>query len=152
LVLSIAAKVSKISALYLIRLAYMKTSLVVLAFLVISCCASKGSRNEATSATPLTDSVLIVKDSIPPCLQKLVKKFSEEEKQSPPRSILSYTYQGKLVYYVPAICCDFFSDLYDADCKLLGHPDGGFTGRGDGNFADFVTARSGEKLIWKDNR
>lgn len=89
----------------------------------------------------------------PACVKALIKKFSAEEKQNPPRSIYSYTYKGKTVYYVTPPCCDFFSDLYDsATCKLIGHPDGGITGKGDMQMMDFNTAKSNEKLIWKDTR
>ena len=34
----------------------------------------------------------------------------------------------------------------------MGHPDGGFTGRDDGNFKDFGTAKTQEKLLWADTR
>ena len=89
---------------------------------------------------------------LPVCIKKLVAQFKQEEKQNPPRSIYRYNYNGKTVYYVPAVCCDFFSDLYNSDCGLIGHPDGGFTGRGDGTAADFMKTRTNGKLIWKDER
>ena len=82
----------------------------------------------------------------------MIKKFSSEEKTNPPRKIYSYTYKGKKVYYVPGPCCDNFSDLYDSNCRLLGHPDGGFTGRGDGKFKDFAQEKKNEKLVWADKR
>jgi len=88
----------------------------------------------------------------PSCIQKLIKEFQGEEKQNPPRKIYSYMYKGSTVYYVTAPCCDFFTDLYDKNCNLMGHPDGGITGRGDGKFTDFIKLRSNEKLIWKDGR
>ena len=56
------------------------------------------------------------------------------------------------MYFVPQRCCDIFSDLYDADGNLVGHPDGGFTGRGDGSVPAFFDERTGERLIWKDDR
>lgn len=90
--------------------------------------------------------------NLPACLQKLVKGFLEEEVQNPPRKIYSYTYNGGLVYYVTPPCCDFFSDLYDAQCKLIAHPDGGITGRGDGRAKDFAQTKSNEKLVWEDVR
>lgn len=89
---------------------------------------------------------------LPACLQKLVKGFMEEDVQNPPRKIYSYTYNGNLVYYVTPPCCDFFSDLYDAQCKIIAHPDGGITGRGDGRAKDFIETRSQEKLVWEDVR
>lgn len=91
-------------------------------------------------------------ETVPACVKTLIKKFSTEEKQNPPRSIYSYTYKGKTVYYVTPPCCDFFSDLYDSNCNLIGHPDGGITGKGDMQMTDFTTAKSNEKLIWKDAR
>ena len=89
---------------------------------------------------------------IPAAIQKLISRFKAEEVQNPPRSVYSYTYHSKTVYYVPAICCDFFSDLYDNKGLIIGHPDGGFTGKGDGKTADFSETRTNGKLIWKDNR
>ncbi len=59
---------------------------------------------------------------------------------------------GKKVYYVPAICCDMFCDLYNDSCRLMGHPDGGITGRGDGKIKDFATEQSDEKLMWAETR
>ena len=89
---------------------------------------------------------------IPGCLQKLVKGFLGEDVQNPPRKIYSYKYNGSLVYYVTPPCCDFFSDLYDSQCKLIAHPDGGITGRGDGRAKDFTETKSQEKLVWEDVR
>ena len=82
----------------------------------------------------------------------MIKGFEKEEKQNPPRKIYRYTYKGKTVYYVTPPCCDFYSDLYDSTCKLIGHPDGGFTGKGDRRMPDFHTSKSNEKLIWEDKR
>jgi hypothetical protein len=93
-----------------------------------------------------------VSASLPGCISKMIETFRSEEVKNPPRKIFRYTYQGKTVYYVPALCCDFYSDLYDAQCNLLGHPDGGYTGKGDGKFPDFEKKRTDEKLIWADER
>lgn len=89
---------------------------------------------------------------LPYCLNKLVTKFRQEEVQNPPRKIYSYSYNGNIVYYVTPPCCDFFSDLYDKNCNLIAHPDGGITGRGDGRAKDFLNSRSNEKLVWEDSR
>ena len=50
------------------------------------------------------------------------------------------------------ICCDFYSDLYDNKCNLIAHPDGGFTGKGDGKIKDFRKEATNEKLVWEDSR
>lgn len=88
----------------------------------------------------------------PQCIQNLVKKFESEPVTNPPLKIVKYQYNKKVVYYVPAICCDQFSSLYDEDCNLLGHPDGGYTGRGDGKFPDFETEALYKETVWQDSR
>ena len=114
-----------------------------------SCSASIKRSNTQTINRPADKAIF---DSVPSCIQKLVEKYKSEEKQNPPRAIFRYIYKDSVVYYVTAPCCDFFSDLYDSRCNLIGHPDGGFTGRGDGNTKDFAASRKNEKLIWKDDR
>ena len=140
-------------------------NLLLIAFVaLISCCGSKkttssasvplnqDSISAATASKPTPDTIVPVSNTTPACVDKLIASFKEEAVQNPPRKVFSYTYQGKTVYYVPAICCDFFSDLYDQNCSLIGHPDGGFTGKGDGKIIDFEKTRSNEKLIWADER
>ena len=90
--------------------------------------------------------------TLPFGIQQLIKQYTTEAKANPPRTIYSYTYSGQTVYYVTAPCCDFFTDLYDSKGKLMGHPSGGFTGRGDGNFADFDAKKTKEKIVWTDKR
>lgn len=88
----------------------------------------------------------------PTCITDMMKKFKTEPEQNPPRKIFSYEYKGNVVYYVTAVCCDMYSDLYSSDCKLLGHPDGGITGKGDGTLPDFDAEKTGEQLVWADKR
>lgn len=90
--------------------------------------------------------------TLPGCILNLINQFKAEEKQNPPRMIYRYQYKGREVYYVPPVCCDFYSDLYDSTCTIIAHPDGGYTGRGDGSAADFISTRTEEQLIWKDER
>ena len=98
------------------------------------------------------DDKKITEDKLPKCVQALIVKFLEEEKQNPPRKIIRYQYKNKTVYYVPPICCDQYSDLYDANCNLMGHPDGGITGKGDGKFSEFSKLATNENVVWKDKR
>lgn len=118
-----------------------RTLIILLAAFVLLTAFQKKKKKKTPVAPPVAA-----------CVQKLIKKFSAEEVQNPPRSIYSYTYKGKTVYYVTPPCCDFFSDLYDSNCNLIGHPDGGITGKGDMQMMDFDTAKKNEKLIWKDKR
>ncbi|KAA9333499.1 hypothetical protein F0P96_08285 [Hymenobacter busanensis] len=71
---------------------------------------------------------------------------------NPPIRIMSYEYNGQTVYFESAPCCDNFSTLYDAKGVVLCQPDGGITGRGDGNCADFEKKRTNEQLVWQDPR
>ncbi len=116
---------------------------------ILSCHSSKQSaaKTEMVSATEDT-----APDSMPVCIKAMIKEFKSETRGNPPRKIFSYIYNGKKVYYVTAVCCDNFSDLYNSNCQLIGHPDGGFTGRGDGKYRDFSTERKNEKLLWEDTR
>ena len=129
----------------------MKVFVLVFVISLASCCSGKSNRSGASSNTNAGDST-VVNYKTPDCIRVLIAGFEKEAVQNPPRKIYSYSYQNKTVYYIPAICCDFFSDLYDDDCKLIGHPDGGITGRGDGTVRDFDSARSNERLIWADKR
>jgi hypothetical protein len=45
-----------------------------------------------------------------------------------------------------------FSSLYDAKGNVICAPDGGIIGTGDGGCPDFISQRTGEKLIWEDPR
>lgn len=136
----------------------MKQLILIFSVAAISCCSTKSTTpaavndstvNSNTNSEKQTDSSVA---AVPECINKMIAQFKAEEKQNPPRKIYQYTYREKTVYYVPALCCDFFSDLYDDSCKVIGHPDGGFTGKGDGSMTDFHTARTNEKLVWADER
>lgn len=93
-----------------------------------------------------------VVQNIPACINDKIQAFKKETKQNPPRSITEYTYKGSKVYYIPGPCCDQFSSVFDSSCNLLGHPDGGLTGKGDGKLPGFSNEITDEKVIWKDER
>ncbi len=88
----------------------------------------------------------------PMWVDQMIQKFATQPVGNPPQSIWRYTYKEQQVYYVPAQCCDMYSSLYDVQGDVICAPDGGFTGRGDGRCPDFLSQRTGEKLIWKDSR
>jgi hypothetical protein len=124
--------------------------LLIISIVSFSASAQKKKRKSATKIT--TTQVQTKPTPQPTCVQTLIEKFSKGKVENPPRSIYSYTYKGKTVYYVTAPCCDFFSDVYDENCTLIGHPDGGITGKGDMNMMDFNTLKTNEKLVWIDER
>ncbi len=125
---------------------------------IFGCKCSKTATAKDNIVTESATKVVNIKNqsdslmAVPGCIKDMIKKMETEAVTNPPGKVYSYTYNNKTVYYVPAICCDFFSDLYDDSCKIIAHPDGGFTGRGDGKIKDFVEARKNEKLIWEDKR
>jgi len=88
----------------------------------------------------------------PAWLTALIAQIQAQPVTNPPSSIWRYRYRGQVVYHRPAVCCDVFGDLYDAQGSLLCHPDGGFAGNGDGRCPDFFDVRTDETLIWSDPR
>jgi hypothetical protein len=134
----------------------MKMIIQYLSIFLISCnCSQKTIAKEGMESDSMNIQSRYVVDSLaklPTCIKEMIKKMETEPVTNPPGKVYSYTYNNKTVYYVPAICCDFFSDLYDDSCKIIAHPDGGFTGRGDGKIKDFEEGRKNEKLIWADKR
>ncbi len=88
----------------------------------------------------------------PGWVNRLIADFQSKPVGNPPQSIWRYDYRGEAVYYVPAQCCDQFSTLYNSQGTVICAPDGGITGRGDGNCSDFLSGRKNEKLIWQDPR
>ncbi|WP_019946375.1 DUF6970 domain-containing protein [Hymenobacter aerophilus] len=88
----------------------------------------------------------------PAWLENKIQAHFQARKANPPIRIYSYQYNGGSVYYETSGGGDQFSNLYAADGRLLCHPDGGLTGKGDGQCTDFMKVRTEEKLIWQDPR
>ena len=88
---------------------------------------------------------------IPPLVAQLIAEYKAAGPGKSPGFVWRYRFKGQTVFYVPAqFCCDFLSQLYDTDGKLLCHPDGGLAGGGDGKCPDFFHERSNEELLWSD--
>lgn len=117
--------------------------LLVFPFLSASECGMKKTNQDAANQqNELTD-------SIPSCIRQIIDSVSKEEQAIAPMQIDEYLYKGKTVYLVIAPCCDNYNLLYDTLCQPICAPSGGFTGRGDGNCADFSTTAKHSRLIWK---
>jgi hypothetical protein len=136
------------------KITSMKFLLFVFIFFTVSCNCTKKENKVIPQFIPDSeiDTIRVEKDTIPACIKALIKKIEAEPVTSPPSKIYSYTFEGKTVYYVPAVCCDNFSDLYNDGCKIIAHPDGGFTGKGDRKAPNFQEEKTNEKLIWADPR
>jgi hypothetical protein len=93
-----------------------------------------------------------VSNDLPPFVLALIESHESATVANPPASIWRYKYKGRVVFYVPPSCCDVPSELYDSDGNLICGPDGGLTGRGDGQCADFFEQRTEESRVWKDPR
>lgn len=89
---------------------------------------------------------------IPPCLQKQIDEIKTQHVWNPPAQINEYVYKGKTTYLASSDCCDQFQPLYDAECRMICSPGGGFSGHGDGKCPDFEEDAAFVRLIWKDRR
>lgn len=126
-------------------------------FLGFNACYSSNKTN-ARAISPAEDSLVsanvnvVIPAGVPQCIVQMIATFRNQPKENPPRKIFQYNYRGNKVYYITAPCCDQYTDLLDSNCKLIGHPDGGFTGKGDGRLPDFNAEKKEEKLVWEDKR
>jgi hypothetical protein len=89
---------------------------------------------------------------VPAAVTALIQDMQTQPVRNPPGLVARYDYAGRVVYYVPPHCCDFFGDLYDSAGVVICHPDGGIAGHGDGRCADFFSQRTNETIIWRDQR
>lgn len=89
---------------------------------------------------------------IPSCLQAKIDSMSANPNEGSPQSITRYSYHDKTVYYMKAPCCDKYNIVFDSVCNVLGYPDGGFTGKGDGKMPDFFTEAKDAKVVWRLNK
>lgn len=126
--------------------------LFLIPVIVVLSCGSVKKSQSAASKDPVngtTSTGQAGKDSIPPCVRKKIDSFKVKPQHEQPQRVIEYSYKGKKVYYVAMPCCDFFNEVYDDKCNLLGSPDGGFSGRGDGKLPDFAKEAKNEKIIWE---
>jgi hypothetical protein len=88
----------------------------------------------------------------PQWLRNRIQNILATRKRNPIIRISRYQYEGETVYYETAPCCDQQSVLYDEQGKVLCHPEGGITGKGDGKCANFDKRKTNEQLVWQDPR
>lgn len=88
---------------------------------------------------------------VPSCIENEIREIKKEEVRNPRAQVWKWEVDGSIYYYITSDCCDQYNNLYDEDCNIVCAPDGGFTGKGDGNCPDFI----GEikyTLVWEDDR
>ena len=127
----------------------MLIKLLLIPGIFILSCGSTKTNQSAEKKDSLVSMTVEGDNTLPPCIKKKIDSFKLKQKHEQPQKVLEYVYKGKKVYYVEMPCCDFFNEVYDDQCNLIGAPDGGFTGKGDGKLPDFHQAATNEKLIWK---
>ena len=127
--------------------------------IMLSCGSTKTNQSAAKADTVIAeepvmnqrDSAIIpeaIDAALPTCIKNKIDSFKLKAAHEKPQRVVEYMYKGKKVYYVVMPCCDFFNEVYNENCKFLGSPDGGFTGKGDGKLPDFFAEAKSEKLIW----
>lgn len=90
-----------------------------------------------------------IDNPLPGCLQNKIDALTKEH--NTPQSVTRYAYKGAYVYYMLSACCDQFNIVFDSECRILGYPDGGFTGRGNGTLPDFRDSSANSVVVWKRN-
>jgi len=85
-------------------------------------------------------------------LETLINEQKSRPVANPPSSISQCTYKEKTIYYLKPRCCDIQGIVYDYNGKIICHPDGGFSGKGDGLCLDFFETRKNCSTTWEDNR
>ena len=88
-------------------------------------------------------------NELPSCLRSKIDSMSTNPNEGAPQSVTRYMYKDKTVYYMRPSCCDKYNIVFDSVCTVLGYPDGGFTGRGDGKMPDFFKEAKDGKTVWE---
>lgn len=91
---------------------------------------------------------VITESEVPSCLLTKIQQMTADKSQGEPLYVTMFDYKGKKVYYVAAACCDKYNMVFDDNCKLLGYPDGGLMGKGDGSLPNFRQEAINGKAIW----
>ncbi len=115
--------------------------------LIISCSANR--KIKTVNETPPADEIL-TENIMPACLQKIINTIAVETNGSP-QSVTQYLFKQQKVYYMVSPCCDKYNVVYDSACNVLGYPDGGYTGKGDGKMNDFADEATDKKIVWTKN-
>jgi hypothetical protein len=139
----------------------MKIITFFIAILMLSLTACAQKTTEPNNSTNNANNIPAKLDTTLPWLQIKIWDYQSKPITNPPRSVIKTVFEGKPVYYVPAVCCDIPSELYAEDGTLMCYPSGGFTGAGDGKCPKFRieyldnTKNSRDNktsLVWTDKR
>lgn len=98
----------------------------------------------------ILNSCEMVAPDTPDCILEKIDALKDTSIDDYRAQVLEYSYRGYLVYYIPQLGPDEYSDLYDMYCNLICHPDGGPSGNGDGSCSDFLSDANFVRMIWQD--
>jgi hypothetical protein len=88
----------------------------------------------------------------PAWLSARIATYENSQFGTAPSEIWTYQVKGKPVYFIPAACCDRFSELLDAKGHLICAPDGGIDGKGDKKCKPVHKAPKQMTVVWQDAR
>lgn len=106
--------------------------------IMMSCGANKKLTTVSDSSTA---------NAMSACLQAIVDSMASVPNNAP-QSVTRYMYNNQQVYYMVSPCCDKYNVVYDSACNVIGYPDGGFTGKGDGKMTDFKDNATNGTIVW----
>lgn len=66
-----------------------------------------------------------------------------------PITIAQYRYRNQTVYYLSPMVADGFSQLFNINHKLICAPEGGITGKGDGQCPNFFQQANNKVILFK---
>ena len=84
---------------------------------------------------------------LPACVKELIEQPATDGGIDA-RAVYRWEVEGATYFYVEQECCDRFNLLFATDCTLLCAPDGGITGRGEGDCPD-LDGDIERTLIWE---
>ena len=121
----------------------------ILALLAAALAIACGGEPSAPSGalTPTPTAAALAPTPTPPApvwVEDLIASFDEDRDFR----LSEYRYGGRTVFFVEPLCCDRFTDLYDADGGLIAHPSGGIAGGGDGRASDFIGSATLVRVVW----
>lgn len=121
-------------------------SYLLIVFLMMAC---KSKKIEQEMGHEETKEKVISTSTEKPWIEMVLDSLNrDDEKIIRPEKIWSYQYKNQKVFYFVQPCCDQINPVYDSKGNIICHPDGGFTGKGDGKCNDFYQTVSQRKLIW----
>lgn len=88
----------------------------------------------------------------PACIDSQIALFLSQPVGTEFVQIDAYQFRGQTWYLFGAGCCDRYNVLKDDQCRSLGAPSGGITGKGDFSLPGFADSAVFVQTIWRDPR